>query len=123
MRDQEEYSILSKAANCLDGEAGQEPPAAFTGRRTAAASDVLLFPQPALQLIYDTAPIGLACLSPDCRYLQINQRLICGISVQDHLGRSVRECVPALADSIEKIVRSIMETGQPITRSARRAAK
>jgi PAS domain-containing protein len=31
--------------------------------------------QPALQLIYDTAPIGLAFLSPDCRYLHINQRL------------------------------------------------
>ena len=31
--------------------------------------------QPTLRLIYDTAPIGLAVLSPDCRYLQINQRL------------------------------------------------
>ena len=80
-------------------------------------SEVLLFPQPALKLIYDTAPIGLACLSPDCRYLQINQRLteICGISVEDHLRRSVRECVPALADSVEAIVRSIMETGEPVT--------
>ena len=79
-----------------------------------SSSGVLLFPQqPALQLIYDTAPIGLACLSPDCRYLRINQRLteICGISVEDHLGRSVRDCVPALADSVEEIVRSIMETG------------
>src|SRR5260370_2645796 len=73
--------------------------------------------QPALQLIYDTAPIGLACLSPDCRYLQISQRLteICGISVEDHLGRSVRDCVPGLADSVEDIVRSIMETGTPVT--------
>ena len=73
--------------------------------------------QPALQLIYDTAPIGLAVLSPDCRYLQINQRLteICGISVEDHLGRSVRDCVPTLADSVEQIVRSIMETGEPVT--------
>jgi PAS domain S-box-containing protein len=72
--------------------------------------------QPALQLIYDTAPIGLAFLSPDCRYIQINQRLteICGISVADHLGRSVRECVPALASSVEGIVRSIMETGEPV---------
>jgi PAS domain S-box-containing protein len=71
---------------------------------------------PALQLIYDTAPIGLAFLSPDCRYLQINQRLteICGISVEDHLGRSVRECVPALADAVEAIVRSIMNTGEPV---------
>jgi PAS domain S-box-containing protein len=80
-------------------------------------SEVLLFPQPALQLIYDTAPIGLACLSPDCRYLQINQRLteICGLSVEDHLGRSVRDCVPGLADSVEQIVRSVMETGEPVT--------
>jgi PAS domain S-box-containing protein len=88
-----------------------------TGGQAAAKSEVLLFPQPALQLIYDTAPIGLACLSPDCRYLQINQRLteICGISVEDHLGRSVRDCVPALASSVEQIVRSIMETGEPVT--------
>ena len=73
--------------------------------------------QPALQLIYDTAPIGLAVLSPDCRYLQINQRLteICGISVEDHLGRSVRDCVPGLADAVENIVRSIMNTGDPVT--------
>lgn len=71
---------------------------------------------PALQLIYDTAPIGLAFLSPDCRYLEINQRLteICGISVEDHLGRSVRDCVPALADAVEGIVRSIMTTGEPV---------
>jgi PAS domain S-box-containing protein len=88
-----------------------------TGGQAAAKSEVLLFPQPALQLIYETAPIGLACLSPDCRYLQINQRLteICGISVEDHLGRSVRDCVPGLADSVEQIVRSIMETGEPVT--------
>jgi PAS domain S-box-containing protein len=79
---------------------------------------VVLFPhQPALQLIYETAPIGLACLSPDCRYLQINQRLteLCGISVEDHLGRAVRDCVPALADAVEDIVHSIMETGEPVT--------
>jgi PAS domain S-box-containing protein len=87
--------------------------------RDAAAvkSSVVLFPQqPALQLIYDTAPIGLAFLSPDCRYLQINQRLteICGISVEDHLGRSVRDCVPGLADAVEGIVRSIMNTGEPV---------
>jgi PAS domain S-box-containing protein len=78
--------------------------------------DVFAHP-PALQLIYDTAPIGLAVLSPDCRYLQINQRLteICGISVQDHIGRSVRDCVPALADSVKHIVDSIMRTGEPVT--------
>src|ERR1700736_3006225 len=79
-------------------------------------SNVPLPQQPALQLIYDTAPIGLAFLSPDCRYMQINQRLteICGISVEDHLGRSVRDCVPALAEAVEAIVASIMNTGEPV---------
>ncbi len=88
------------------------------GATAVKSSSIVLFPQqPALQLIYDTAPIGLACLSPDCRYLQINQRLteICGISVEDHLGRTVRDCVPALAGAVEDIVRSIMETGEPVT--------
>jgi PAS domain S-box-containing protein len=73
--------------------------------------------QAASELIYDTAPIGLAFLSPDCRYLYINQRLteICGISVEGHLGRTVRECVPELAEAVEAIVRSIMTTGEPVT--------
>jgi hypothetical protein len=49
--------------------------------------------QPVLQLIHDTAPIGLAFLSLDCRYLRINQRLteLCGISLEGHLGRRVRD--------------------------------
>jgi PAS domain S-box-containing protein len=87
------------------------------GTASVNASSIVVFPQqPALQLIYDTAPIGLAFLSPDCRYLQINQRLteICGISVADHLGRSVRDCVPALAEAVEGIVGSIMATGEPV---------
>src|SRR6516165_2046025 len=90
--------------NAAVGESSNLPDQTFT-------------PQPALQLIYDTAPIGLAFLSPDCRYMQINQRLteICGIPVADHIGRSVRDCVPALAESVERIVHSIMETGKPVT--------
>ena len=79
--------------------------------------DHVFAPLPALRLIYDTAPVGLAFLSPDCRYLQINQRLteICGVSVADHIGRSVRETVPQVADQVERIVATIMRTGEPIT--------
>ncbi|WP_019196216.1 PAS domain-containing protein [Afipia birgiae] len=90
---------------------------AFAGRQSSPFFGLPFSQQPALQLIYDSAPIGLAFLSTDCRYLQINQRLteICGISVEGHLGRTVRECVPALADSVEAIVRSIVESGEPVT--------
>ena len=70
-----------------------------------------------LQLIYGTAPVGLAFLTLDCRYVQINQRLteICGISVADHIGRSVRDTVPAVAEQVEQVVNAIVRTGEPIT--------
>src|SRR3982074_3334714 len=85
--------------------------------RSSVVQEVQFPKQPALQLIYDTAPIGLAFLSPDCRYLQINQRLteICGISVADHLGRTVRETVPALADQVELVVKTCLEAGVAVT--------
>src|SRR6516225_9639858 len=73
--------------------------------------------QPELRLIYNTAPVGLAYLTPDCRYVQINQRLteICGISVADHIGRTVRETVPQVAEQVEKLIQTIVDTGKPIT--------
>jgi PAS domain S-box-containing protein len=71
---------------------------------------------PELQLIYETAPIGLAFLSTDSRYLLINQHLteICGISVAEHIGRSVRETVPDVAVQVESIVQTVLRTGEPV---------
>jgi PAS domain S-box-containing protein len=67
-------------------------------------------------MIYETAPIGLAVLTTDCRYLLINQRLaeICGISIEGHIGRSVRETVPQVAEQVEQIVQNILRTGEPM---------
>jgi hypothetical protein len=66
----------------------------------------LMKASPGLQPVYETPPIGLAFLSTDCRYLMINQHLteICGTSIDDHLGRSVRETVPQVAEQVERIV-------------------
>jgi PAS domain S-box-containing protein len=79
--------------------------------RGVAASDVA-----ELELIYRTAPIGLAFLSPDCRYVMINERLteICGIPPGVHIGRLVRDTVPQVAEQVEQIVQSILRTGEPI---------
>jgi PAS domain S-box-containing protein len=74
-------------------------------------------PLGALQLIYDTAPVGLAFLSPDGRYVQINRRLteICGISAANHLGHTVRATVPQVADQVEKLLATVIASGQPVT--------
>src|ERR1700681_3299282 len=70
-----------------------------------------------LRLLYENAPIGLAFLTPDCRYRQINRHLteICGISIADHIGKSVRNTVPQVADQVESVVQAILRTGEPIT--------
>lgn len=70
-----------------------------------------------LALLYDTAPIGLAFLTPDCRLVQINQRLaeIFGTSAREQFGRPVRETVPQIAGEVERIVGSILSTGEPVT--------
>ena len=72
---------------------------------------------PEFRLLYETAPVGLAFLTPDCRYQLINRHLceICGISVDDHIGRSVRETVPQVAEQVENIVQTILRTGNSIT--------
>ena len=72
---------------------------------------------PDFRLLYETAPVGLAFLTPDCRYQLINRHLceICGLSVDDHIGRSVRETVPQVAEQVENIVQTILRTGNSIT--------
>ena len=54
----------------------------------------------------------------ESRISAINQHLteICGISISDHLGRSVREMVPPqVAAQVEQIVQHIVRSGEPIT--------
>ncbi len=72
--------------------------------------------QAEIELIYDSAPIGLCILDCDLRYLRINQRLaeINGLPAEDHIGRTVREVLPGLADEVEPQMRRVIETGQPV---------
>ncbi len=69
-----------------------------------------------IQAYYDTAPVGLFVLDTELRYLRINERLaaINGQPVAAHLGRTVREILPDLADSVEPIFRNIIATGEPL---------
>ena len=67
-----------------------------------------------LEQLYQTAPVGLCFVDPGFRYLRINDYLaaIHGIPVEAHLGKTVREIIPALADRIEPLLSGVIESGK-----------
>jgi PAS domain S-box-containing protein len=69
-----------------------------------------------IETIYHSAPIGLSVLDTELRFVRINERLaeINGLPVEAHIGRTVGEVVPNLADAAEQLLRSILETGEPV---------
>jgi diguanylate cyclase (GGDEF)-like protein/PAS domain S-box-containing protein len=69
-----------------------------------------------LETFYRTAPIGLALVDRDLRFLRINDKLaeIDGVPIDAHIGRTLREVVPGVADMIEPLYRRVIETGQPV---------
>jgi signal transduction histidine kinase len=62
------------------------------------------------------APVGLALIDAGLRFQFINQTLaaINGIPVAAHIGRTVREVVPDLADDAEPLLRGVLERGEPL---------
>ena len=68
-----------------------------------------------LQHVYKIAPIGMCFVDRDLRFVRINDRLafLNGKPAAEHIGRTVREMIPSLADHIEPIYRRVIETGEP----------
>ena len=69
-----------------------------------------------LNAIYDTAPVGLCVVDRDYRYVRVNNRLAetNGSSVRDHIGRTLRDIIPDMADRAEEMVRRILATGEVV---------
>ena len=69
-----------------------------------------------LQALYDGAPVGLAFLSPELRYISINQQLaeMNHAAAQKHHGRSVSEMLPALYPRLEPYLRRAL-AGESVT--------
>jgi PAS domain S-box-containing protein len=68
-----------------------------------------------LEAIYVSAPVGLAFVDPELRFVRVNRRLtqMHGLPVGAHLGRTIRELLPALADAVEPLYREVLATGRP----------
>ena len=69
-----------------------------------------------VEAIYAMIPTGLCVLDIDLRYVRINNRLaeINGLSVAEHLGKTVREVVPDLAEGAEVALRRVLATGEAV---------
>ncbi|MEG5063943.1 PAS domain S-box protein [Microcoleus sp. B3-A4] len=69
-----------------------------------------------LDLVYKTTPVGLCFVDTNLRYIRLNECLaaINGRSIADHLGRTVREVIPEMADMVERIYRQVLATQTPV---------
>lgn len=69
-----------------------------------------------LDLLIMNAPIGIAFLDRQLRYLRINESLAAanGLPVADHIGRSVADVLPEVAPTVVPLLRRVLETGEPV---------
>ena len=92
------------APSTLGGAAGAQEPA---GTEPAVV---------AIRAAYMSAPVGLGLVDTQLRYLHVNEALAAmnGVPVADHIGRTVRQVLPRMADVIEPLYREVIETGRPV---------
>jgi PAS domain S-box-containing protein len=108
-----EAKVLAGGVNgSRRGEAGEEGPHQALDEAARRQEESLAL----LDTLMKSAPIGLAFLDRDLRYVRLNDCLaaIDGVRVEDALGRTLREVVPGVAPVVEPLYRRVLETGEPV---------
>ncbi|MFO8010925.1 MAG: PAS domain-containing protein [Dehalococcoidia bacterium] len=69
-----------------------------------------------IDAIYNTAGVGLCVLDRDLRFIRINEKIaeMNGVPVSGHIGRTIREIAPHLADKAEELAEQVFRTGEPL---------
>jgi two-component system sensor histidine kinase/response regulator len=69
-----------------------------------------------LNAYFAASPSGMAMVDSQLRYMKVNQPLadITGVPLQSHIGKTIRETVPQLADILEPLYQEVFATGKPI---------
>jgi len=67
-------------------------------------------------LRYDKAQMGFCYFDTDLRYVEINDWLAAmnGLSPAEHVGRTIGEILPSVEEGVERQLRQVIETGEPI---------
>lgn len=95
-------------------------------RLTGIASDIterkkleeeLVMSERRMNSFFKGATAGLSLIDRDLRYVQINDTLaeMNGLSPQAHIGKTLRELFPQLAEVAEPLVRKVFTTGECIS--------
>lgn len=69
-----------------------------------------------LEAMLEHAPIGIALLDLDLRFLRLNRVLaeMNGLSIDEHIGKSIHDIVPDVAPAADAPFRQVIQTAQPI---------
>jgi len=89
---------------------------AASERRARALSAQLERQLAELEAVYAHAGVGLCVFDTELRWVRINERLaeMNGLPAEAHVGRRVRELLPAVAADAEALLRRVLETGVPL---------
>jgi PAS domain S-box-containing protein len=69
-----------------------------------------------MDMVYEQAPLGLAVLDRDLRYVRVNQLLadFNGASNEEHVGKTIHDIVPQISSEADLPFREVLRTGQPL---------
>lgn len=69
-----------------------------------------------LAVLLDAAPVGFAHYDRDLRYVHINASLAAanGLRPAEHIGRTVREVAPEIADVLEALIQRVLDSGEAV---------
>jgi PAS domain S-box-containing protein len=69
-----------------------------------------------LDTLFSTAPVGLAFLDTEQRYVRVNEALAAmnGRPVSEHLGRTLREVLGPTGEELAEIHRDVLRTRRPV---------
>jgi PAS domain S-box-containing protein len=70
-----------------------------------------------LDTLFASAPIGLAFLDDELRYVRVNAALaeMNGVPVEDHAGRTIHEVLPEAEQDLVEQLRRVLDSGEPAT--------
>ena len=108
---------LSRANNELEQRVGERTAQLVAEiRERKGAEQSARESEAELKAYFDASPIGMVLVDRQLRYLKANQRLadMTKVSIDERIGKTVREILPSLADILEPLYREVFASGKPI---------